>query len=226
MQRTSLARVRDVYDVRGMQEGGSIFTKIGNWLKKSKIISTIGKVISPIVSILPIPGASVAGAALGAATALASQKGFGRGKPATRMTMAGKGLPKKIKAISRNQIEALKRGLGKRLKSGAISLLAGKALFPNLKNITALQMKALAALRGRNMAGGGVSLAGGKHSGYPMSGMGFSGQGVKLAGMGKVSVQGYRVGKGASLAGGRLPVIKKKPKKKPKPKPRKRVVYR
>ena len=51
-------------DAAGMMEGGNIFKKIGDFLKKSKIISTIGKVISPVIGVLPFPGAAVAGTAL------------------------------------------------------------------------------------------------------------------------------------------------------------------
>lgn len=178
-------------DVRGMQEGKGIFDAIGNFLKKTKIISTIGKIVAPVVGLIN----PAAGAAVGVATAAASQLGVG--------------LPKKIKSLSAMQIEALKRGFGKVLKSGGISLTKAKPLFPGIKNITKTQMKAIQALRGRHMVGGGVSLAGGRATG--LRGMGFSGMGVKLAGT------------GISLAGGRMHGGQFVARKKKVGRPRKRM---
>ncbi len=200
-------------DARGMQEGKGIFDAIGKFLKKTKIISTIGKIAGPLISILPIPGAAPAGAAVTAAGAVASQLGVG--------------LPRKIKPLSATQMESLKMGLGRPLSSGGISLAMAKKYYPAVKNISAVQMKAVAAYRARHMKGGGVSLAGGRASGY--KGMGYSGSGVKLAGTGMHKVgrpkkmyrggqkfqaqvcppacpHGYPKGRGVSLAGGQLKI--------------------
>lgn len=173
-------------DARGLQEGRGIFDSIGNFLKSTKIISTIGKIAAPLVGIVSPP----AGAALGAAAAVASQLGVG--------------LPKKIKNLSPTQMQALKQGFGKALKSGGISLALAKKKWPAIKNITALQMKAVAAFRGRHMKGGGVSLAGGRASG--MRGMGFSGMGVKLAGTGvTLAGMGHKRGRPRKkMVGGRM----------------------
>lgn len=177
-------------DAKGLQEGRGIFDSIGNFLKSTKIISTIGKIAAPLVGIVSPP----AGAALGAAAAVASQLGVG--------------LPKKIKNLSPTQMQALKEGFGKVLKSGGISLELAKKKWPAIKNITAIQMKAVAAFRARHMKGGGVSLAGGRASG--MRGMGFSGMGVKLAGTGGTLAGGAhmvrkkRVGRPRKMTGGRM----------------------
>ena len=178
-------------DARGLQEGKGIFDSIGNFLKSTKIISTIGKIAAPLVGIIN----PAAGAAVAAGATLAGQLGVG--------------LPKKIKNLSSMQMQALKEGFGKALKSGGISFTAlAKKKWPAIKNITSLQMKAVAAFRGRHMKGGGISLAGGRASG--MRGMGFSGMGVKLAGT------------GVTLAGmGHLPTgAKPKTRKRGRPKVR------
>lgn len=180
-------------DARGLQEGKGIFDSIGNFLKSTKIISTIGKIAAPLVGIIN----PAAGAAVAAGATLAGQLGVG--------------LPKKIKNLSPMQMQALKEGFGKALKSGGISFSAiAKRKWPAIKNITSLQMKAVAAFRGRHMKGGGVSLAGGRASG--MRGIGFSGMGVKLAGT------------GVTLAGGRHLPTGAKPKTRKRGRPKVRLV--
>lgn len=154
----------------GIMEGKGIFNKIGNFLKKSKILSTVGSIAAPFVSILPIPGAPAAAAAVGAASAAAKQAGLGK-------------FPKSIKSITPQQMQALKEGRGKLLKKGGVNLQGAKDIFPGIKNLSPLQMRAIRAFRGRHMKGGGVSLAGGKKT--QMTGLGYSGEGVKLVGTGK-----------------------------------------
>ncbi len=182
-------------DAAGVMEGRGIFKKlgklikkgvrkIGKFLKKKKVLSKGLKIGSAVLGILPGVPLKATSLGLSVASRLAAQKGFG--------------VPAKVKSLSRNQVEALLRGLGTLMSSGGVSLASARSLFPTIKNITATQMKALAAFRGRHMSGGGVSLAGGRATGLSMSGMGFSGMGVKLA------------GQGVSLAGGRSALLRRK----------------
>jgi len=167
----------------GMMEGKGIFSKIGKWLKKTKVLSRLAKIAGPVIGVLPFPGARIAGTAVGIAGKVAEMKGFG--------------LRQKIKSITRNQIESIKRGLGRLMADGSISLAKAKKLFPKIKNVTKTQLRALAAFRGRHMKGGGVSLAGGRATG--MTGMGFSGGGVLLPKV-RQNVR-LQAGRGVKLAG-------------------------
>lgn len=199
-------------DAAGIQEGRGIFSKlgklikrgaktVGKFIKKTKLISRAAKIAAPLVAeFLPGRAGKIGTVGLSLAAELAKQQGFG--------------LPRKIKALSRNQVEAILQGLAVTLKGGGVSLVRAKPLFPRIKNITATQMRALAALRGRNMKGGGVSLAGGRASRLPMSGMGFSGMGVRLAGQGvKLAGQGAHRVQLARVRGARRQVLKKKPRR-------------
>lgn len=177
----------------GMMEGKGIFDKLVKKIKKG--IRKVGKLIKgkkvisrglSLASLLAgkVPGARGKAGALGLSIAsqIAKQKGFGRNG----------NLPSRVKSMSRNQVEAILRGLASQLGSGGVSLAAAKALFPRIKNISAAQMAALRAFRGRHMRGGGVSLSGGRETRLPMSGMGFSGMGIKLAGQGLILSRGRR----------------------------------
>jgi hypothetical protein len=124
------------------------------------------------VGVLPIPGAKVASFGLGLAGLAAKQRGFGH-------------KPRKAKAITARQIQAIRAGLAKVLKSGGLSMALAKRAFPGLKGVTPGQMRALAAGMGRHMHGGGVSLAGGAATGgrfRSASGVRLAGQGVVLSG--------------------------------------------
>ncbi len=185
----------------GMMEGKGIFSKIGKFFKKA--VKKVGKfikkkkVLSKGLSLASLlagkvggPKGKAAGLGLLIASQVAKQQGFG--------------LPSKIKAISRTQIEAILKGLGTLTGSGGLSLARAKFLFPRIKGLSPTQMRALAAFRGRLQKGGGVSLAGGRATGLSMSGMGFSGMGIKLVGGRRVLRGGRRAprrGQGIKLAG-------------------------
>ncbi len=200
-------------DAAGIMEGRGIFSKLGKLIKRG--VKGLGGIIKreKLIS----KGLSLAGTTVGAIPGIPSKAAsIGLKLAAEIAKQKGFGLPKKVKALSRNQIESILRGFARQLSGGGVSLAAAKFLFPRIKNITPTQMRALAAFRGRLMAGGGVSLAGGRASHKPMSGMGFSGMGVKLAGQGT----GLAGGRAIRLAGGRIHrappgfVLKKKVRRK------------
>ena len=80
VSRKTLTNAQMYHTPAGFQEGGNIFKSIGKFLKKSKILSTIGSIAAPLVSILPIPGAPVAGTVVAAASKAAKQAGLGNKK--------------------------------------------------------------------------------------------------------------------------------------------------
>lgn len=122
------------YPASMYQTGSGIFQKIGAFFKKSKIASKLGSVISPLVGIISPP----AGKALGAATNIAKQAGYGH---SGRMP----------KPLTKNQVDCLTHGTGiKILKSGAVSLAGAKSRYRTPpKNITPGQFRALVEGKGR-----------------------------------------------------------------------------
>lgn len=140
-------------------EGLGVFKDIAKWLNKAakdtKIISRAGPIVGDLVG-LAFPQA---GKVISSASKFAGKHGYG-------YDLSGRG---KVKSISAAQLQALKNGHGKLLKSGSISLSAAKN--KNIKNITAAQWKAVQQMRGRKMKGGGIN--------FPAGG------GIKLAGEGK-----------------------------------------
>lgn len=169
------------------QLGSGIFDSIGNWLRKSKLVSTLGSIIAPIAGVVH----PALGAAVTAGTALAKQKGYG-------VRIAGEGRPPK--SLTKNQVKCLMDGGGrlKMLKSGAVSLAALKKKYKDQpKNISPSQWRAL--LSGKAKWGKGQSIdfsVGTLRRTAP--------QGRRLAGPGSRGLVGKGVtlaGKGVSLAG-------------------------
>ena len=178
------------------QYGSGLFSRIGDWLKKSKLVSTIGSVIAPVAgTIHPALGAAVTGA-----TNLVKQKGYG-------VRIAGEG--RAPAPISRNQVKCLIEGGGrlKLLKSGAVSLARLKKKYKdNPKNISPAQFRALLAGRGHWGKGKTIEFAPHAGKGVVIAGRGtkkgqrrktksdrkayesytpFEGEGVSLPGRGK-----------------------------------------
>jgi hypothetical protein len=205
------------------QYGSGIFDSIGNWLKKSKLVSTLGSIIAPVAGVVH----PALGAAVTAGTALAKQKGFG-------VRIAGEGRPPK--SLTKNQVKCLMEGRGrlKMLKSGAVSLAALKKKYKDQpKNISPAQWRAL--LSGKAKWGKGQSIdfsvgtlrrtaPQGRRLAGPQA-KGLVGKGVTLAGKGtkkgqKRSTKGKRKayepyipfdGEGVSLPGrGKRAATKKK----------------
>ncbi len=130
------------------QYGSGIFDTIGKWLKKSKLVSTLGSVIAPVAGVV----SPALGAAVTAGTALAKQKGYG-------VKLAGEGHGRAPKSLNKAQVQCLMEGRGKlkMLRSGAVSLAALKKRFRNQpKNISPAQWRAL--LSGRGHWGKGQSI--------------------------------------------------------------------
>ncbi len=161
------------------QTGSGIFQSIGNFFKKSKIASKLGSIISPLVGLISPP----AGAALGAATAVAKQAGYGHGG-------------RRPKPLTKTQVDCLTHGTGiKLLKSGAVSLAGVKNRYRTPpKNITPGQFRALVYDgarwgKGRSITfGSGPVLAGrgpvlaGRGATLPGRGATLPGRGVYIAG--------------------------------------------
>ncbi len=128
------------------QLGSGVFDSIGRWLRKSKLVSTLGSIVAPIAGVIN----PALGAAVTAGTALAKQTGYG-------VRIAGEG--RAPKPLNKEQVKCLMEGGGrlKMLKSGAVSLAALKKKYKNQpKNISAAQWKAL--LSGRGQWGKGQSI--------------------------------------------------------------------
>lgn len=159
-------------------EGQGIFGDIWKWVKKHKVISRALGVAGLIGKFLPIPGAAVAGTALGAAGTVAGLAGYGY-QSMRPMRQRGRG---KIKALTKAQVHAIASGLAHWIPSGGISLAAAKYIYPQIKNILPSQVRGLAEGLGRMMKGGGISLAGGAASGLYQKGMGYSGRGGAMYG--------------------------------------------
>lgn len=164
-------------------EGQGIFGDIWKWVKKHKVISRGLKIAGAVGKFLPIPGASIAGTALGLAGTASGLAGYGMpgGKYCPQMASIQpyrmRGTGKAPKAITKAQVHAIASGLAHWLPSGGISLEAAKYMYPKIKNVLPSQVKGLAEGLGRMMKGGGLSLAGGKASGLYIKGMGYSGRG-------------------------------------------------
>lgn len=190
-------------------EGSGIWDSIKKFVKKHHIISKALGAAGVIAKFVPLPGASVAGSALGFAGTAAGLAGYG---------MSGKG-------ISSTQMKAIKMGLARFQPSGGISLMAAKYMYPKIKNISPNQVRSLASGFARMVKSGGLSLKGGKHSGMyhkgcmkamkpmyrkPMAGSGYSGRGYGAG----VNLAGGYSGSGVRLAGqGRRVTQKKKNKR-------------
>lgn len=156
----------------GAMEGKGIFGKINKFLKKTKLISTVGGLAGPLLSgVYP-----AAGKAITIGANVAKQAGY------------GVALPGGAKTVSAAQVRGLMAGQGRPLKGGGISLPGA------LKNVSAHQMKCLRAGLGRYLKSGGISLKGGPPSrNAKYMGKGYSGQGIKLAGMGRPGYKKKRV---------------------------------
>ncbi len=144
----------------GYQEGMGIWGDFKRWvgkaakstnkfLRKTKILSTVGGIIGPLLTAQH----PQAGAMVTAASKAAGQAGYG-------LKLAGGArYVAKVKNISPIQHMALRQGLGKWTQSGGVSLAMAKPMYPGIKNVSPAQVKALSAYRGRNLSGGGISLA-------------------------------------------------------------------
>ena len=195
----------------GYQEGMGLWDSFKKWvgkaaktakkgLKKTKLISRVGSIAGPLAAAAGRPGVS---AAIAAGTAFAKQHGYGT-------VLAGGRYKGKVKNISPIQHMALKKGLGRMLPGGGVSMVAAKRMYPRIKNISAAQVKALAAYRGRKLSGGGISLAvraasprtrkKPMGSGPGIYGTGYSGMGMTAAGL-KLAGQGPYVGMGSGRRG-------------------------
>ena len=176
--------------------GGSIWSKIGNFFNKSKLLSKIGTIVAPLASIIPGVGPAI-GAAVGAATAGAKLAGLGHTGRAP-------------KPLTKQQVTALMSGEGIRmLRSGGVSLAGLRNRYRNPpKNITPGQWRGL--MQGRGVWGPATTihfsigtLKRGRGPVLPGRGPVLPGRGVTLPGRG-VTLPGRGVtlpGRGPVLPG-------------------------
>ena len=135
-----MSRTKPYHHDDPFQYGSGIFDTIGKWLKKSKLVSTLGSVIAPVAGVV----SPALGAAVSAGTALAKQKGYG-------VRLAGEGHGRAPKSLNKAQVQCLMEGGGrlKMLRSGGVSLAALKKRYRNQpKNISPAQWRALLSGRG------------------------------------------------------------------------------
>lgn len=184
MQKSNSHRVQRNTLTYAQMEGKGIWGDIKKFVKKYKVASRVLGAAGVISKFIPIPGASAASLPLGIAGTAVGMAGYG--------SMSGKG-------ITKSQLDAIRSGLARWLPGGGISLAAAKYLYPQIKNILPSQIRSLVSGLGRLVKSGGISLRGGGCSGMyhkgcirklhpPMktlSGSGYSGRGVRLAGEGR-----------------------------------------
>lgn len=183
------------------QYGSGVFDSIGKWLKKSKLVSTLGSIIAPVAGVV----SPALGAAVTAGTALAKQKGFG-------VRIAGEGHGRAPNSLSKAQVQCLMEGGGrlKMLRSGGVSLAALKKRFRNQpKNISAAQWRALLSGRGHWGKGQNIDFSVGtllrtEPQGRRLPGptsRGAVGRGTKKGMQRKTARRAYRKGSGPVLPG-------------------------